>query len=198
MAKNEKYKSQNHMILLYPDNESHLEALAKIEKSYDYLGIIHDRDYWTEKDEKKDSKHKAGELKKKHIHIVIREKNQRWNTAICKELGIDTRFIENVSNFERSLQYLIHLNDSDKAEYNIEETFGTLQNRLIESINKANKTEGEKVSELIEYIENQNEYITIKSFAKYCAINGYWAEFRRSGTIFCKMLEEHNSQFVKK
>ena len=38
------------MILLYPENESHREALDKISKSYDYAGIIHDKDTWTEDD----------------------------------------------------------------------------------------------------------------------------------------------------
>lgn len=38
----EKYRARVHMILLYPDNESHRDALDKITKSYDYAGIIHD------------------------------------------------------------------------------------------------------------------------------------------------------------
>ena len=190
----EKYKSQTHMLLLYPDNEEHVNALSKIEKSYDYLAIQHDRDYFTAKDEQKNPKNKAGTLKKPHFHIIIREKNQRWNTAICKDLGIETRFCEDVSNFERSLQYLIHFNDTDKAQYDVEETFGTLKNRLIESLNKVNKSEGEKVSELIEYIESQKEIITIKNFARYCAQNGYWAEFRRSASIFIKIIDEHNGK----
>lgn len=56
----EKYKSQSHMILLYTDNEIHMQALDKIEKSYDYLAILHDRDIWTEKDEKKTQGIKLG------------------------------------------------------------------------------------------------------------------------------------------
>lgn len=189
----EKYKSKNHMVLLYPDNEQHMLAMEKIMKSYDYLAIFHDRDYFTAKDEKKNPKNKAGTPKKPHYHIVLRFSNQRWSSAITKDLGIEDRFIENVSNFDRSLLYLLHFNDSDKAPYQIDETFGTFQSRLQELVNDVNKSEGEKVNELIEYIESQTESITIKAFARYCAVNGYWAEFRRSASIFIKIIDEHNT-----
>lgn len=67
-----------------------------------------------------------------------------------------------------------------------------MRTKLTESINKCEKSEGEKVVELIGYIESQTEKITIKQFACFCASNGYWAEFRRSATIFIKIIEEHN------
>ena len=88
MSKNDKYRARVHMILLYPDNVEHRDAFQKIAKSYDYAGIIHDKDTWTEEDEKKNPEHKQGELKKEHIHIVLRTPNATWNTALCKELGM--------------------------------------------------------------------------------------------------------------
>lgn len=188
----EKYRSRLHMLLLYPDNENHVEVLAKISKTYDYAGISHDRDYWTEKDEKKNPEHKAGELKKEHIHIVLRTPNATWNTAICKDLGLEEKFCEKVDNFDKALQYLIHYNEPDKFQYSVEDVYGGLRKRLKESIAKNEKSEGEKVCDLIEYIEKQEERITIKAFASYCASNGYWAEFRRSASIFIKIIEEHN------
>lgn len=191
----EKYRARVHMLLLYPDNESHVEVLSKITKSYDYAGITHDRDTWTADDEKKNPEHKQGALKKEHIHVVLRTPNATWNTAICKELGLEEKFCEQVKNIDRALQYLLHYNEPDKTQYSIEDVYGGLRTKLIESIKKNEKSEGEKVVELIEYIETQTTPISIKQFASYCAKNGYWSEFRRSATIFLKVLEEHNIQF---
>lgn len=194
----EKYRGRVHMLLLYPDNESHVEVLSKIMKSYDYAGVTHDRDIWTEEDEKKNPEHKQGELKKEHIHIVLRTPNATWNTAICKELGLEEKFIEPVKNIDRALQYLIHYNEPDKTQYSIDDVYGGLRSKLAESILKNEKSEGEKVSELIQFIKNSDRAISITEFAEHCAKNGYWAEFRRSGAIFVKILEEQNARFCRK
>lgn len=192
MSKKEKYRARVHMILLYPDNEQHREALDKISKSYDYAGIIHDADTWTADDEKENPEHKQGELKKEHIHIVLRTPNATWNTALCKELGIEEKFCEQAKNIDNALQYLIHYNDTDKTTYEIDDVFGSLRTKLIESINRVEKSEGEKVVELIQFIKEYDGRLSITEFAEYCAKNGYWAEFRRSGAIFCKIIDEHN------
>lgn len=188
----QKYRARVHMILLYPDNESHVEVLSKIAKSYDYAGITHDRDVWTEEDEKKNPDHKAGTLKKEHIHIVLRTPNATWNTAICKELGLEEKFCEQVKNIDRALQYLLHYNEPDKTQYSLEDVYGGLRTKLAESIQKNEKSEGEKVVELLEFIEKYEGHLSVTEFARYCAKNGYWAEFRRSGAIFCKIIDENN------
>ena len=190
----EKYRSRVHMLLLYPDDKSHMNALDKIKHSYDHIGILHNKDYFTADDEKSNSAHVAGTLKKAHYHVVLRFNNSVWSSAICKELGIEHNYIENVKRFDNAMQYLIHYNDYDKAQYSIEDCFGNLITRLRESIIKVEKSEGEKVLDLIQYIVDKDEYISVTEFASYCASNGYWAEFRRSGAIFCKMIEERNEQ----
>ena len=191
----DKYRARVHMLLLYPDNESHAQALDKITKSYDFAGIIHDKDTWTEEDEKKNREHKQGELKKEHIHIVLRTNNATWNTALCKELGIEEKFCEQAKNIDNALQYLIHYNDTDKTPYCFDDVFGSMRTKLKESINKNEKSEGEKVVELIDFIKKYDGVLSITDFASYCAKNGYWSEFRRSGAIFVKIIDEHNSYY---
>lgn len=181
MAK-EKYRSRTHLILLYPDCKEHIEALEKIKQKYDYAMILHDKDTTEE-----------GELKKEHWHIVIRFKDGVWSTAICKELGIEHNYIEEVKRFDNALKYLIHYNDKDKYQYSLEEVSGSIKTRLTEIVKKEEKSEAEKVIEIIEYIESQNKRITIKAFANYCASQGYWSEFRRSASIFIRMIDEHNN-----
>lgn len=193
--KNNNYRSRLHMLLLYPENEKHVEVLSKITKSYDYAGITHNRDVWNSDDEKKNPLHKEGENKKEHIHIVLRTHNATWKSAICKELGIEEHLCEQVKSLDRALQYLIHYNEPDKTQYSIDDVYGGLRTKLAESINKVERSEGEKVCDLIAYIESKNELLTIKHFAQFCASEGYWSEFRRSATIFLKIIEEHNQKF---
>lgn len=181
----EKYRSRVHMLLLYPDNKQHCNAIEKIKQSYDYALCLHNRDYTED-----------GELKKEHYHLVLRFNQAVWSSAICKDLGIEHNYIENVKRFDNALQYLIHYNDSEKAQYTIEEVQGNLKQKLVESINKVEKSEGEKVIELIDYIDKQETKITIKSFANYCAQQGYWSEFRRSASIFIRMIDEHNNSLT--
>lgn len=181
---NEKYRSRVHMLLLYPDNETHCKAVEKIKQSYDYAMILHNRDVTSD-----------GELKKEHWHVVLRFKQAVWSSAICKELGIEDRWIESVKKFDNAIQYLIHYNDRDKVQYSVDEVTGNLKIRLTESINKGEKNEVEKVTEIIDYISQQNRKISIKELAIYCAESGCWSEFRRSATILLKILEEHNFRY---
>ena len=191
----EKYRGRIHMLLLYPENKEHCEAMEKIAQSYDYAAIKHDRDVWTEEDEKKNPEHKAGELKKAHWHVLLRYPQAVWNTAISKELGIGENYIEQVKRFNNAIQYLIHYNDKDKTQYEVDEVFGNLAVKLKEIINNSEKGESEKVTDLLDMIRTYEGKISITDFAEYCATNGYWAEFRRSGFIFMKIIEEHNLRY---
>ena len=179
----EKYRSRVHMLLLYPSDIGHVEALEKIKASYDYAYCLHDKDIAED-----------GSTKKAHWHVVLRFNQAVWSSAICKELAIEHNYIENVKRFDNALQYLIHYNDTDKAQYAINEVFGNLKQKLVESINKVEKSEGEKVVELIQFIKGYDGHLRVTDFAEYCALNGYWAEFRRSGSILCKIIDEHNSR----
>lgn len=109
----DKFRNRSFMVLLYEDDETHRNALKKIMVSYDYAGILHNKDITEE-----------GELKNE-------------------------------------------------------------------------KSEGEKVVDLIAYIKEYNGRLSITDFAVYCAKNGYWAEFRRSASILLKIIEEKNNYFDK-
>ena len=180
----EKFRDRTMALMLYPEDSTHVQAIEKIKESYDYAFILHDKDC----DE-------DGVVKKAHWHVVLRFKNQNWNSSIAKDLGIELNYIQKVKNFDNALQYLIHYNDSDKYQYDLSEVKGNLKNRLKEKINASNKTEGEKVMDLIEWIDSYDCIVSVKALARYCAENGYWAEFRRSASIFIKILDEHNMKF---
>lgn len=185
MEKLKKENGRNFCLLLYPEDATHNLALEKIKVNYDYAYILHDKDVTED-----------GEIKKAHWHVVINVgKNARWNTAIADELGITPNYVEKCGKLDRALQYLVHYNEPDKYHYDLEEVHGNLKTRLKIEINKDEKTEGEKVVELLDYIDNHVGYLKIRDFSRYCASNGYWDVFRRSGAIFLKMIEEHNRTY---
>lgn len=184
--KENKYRGRVHMLLLYPEDESHVSALKFIEQNYDYAYILHDKD----NDE-------DGVVKKAHWHVVVRFANATWNTAVAKELNIEPNYIQQARNIDNSLLYLLHYNDKDKTQYDFEETKGPLKQRLVQAMNNINKNEGEKVSELFEYIRTYRGHLTVGDFAVYCSVNGYWSEFRRGATIFLKVIDEHNARYQR-
>ena len=184
----EKFRDRKFCILLYPDNAEHVQALEKIKASYDYACVLHDKDADTG----------TGEVKKAHWHVVlISGKNAIWSSSLSKELGLDVNFIQQCRNVDRALEYLIHYNEEEKYQYSIEEVQGTLKARLNQLINCTNKSESDKVTELIEFIEQYQGYLTISAFSKHCASVGMWDIFRRAGTIFIKIIDEHNNRIAK-
>ena len=158
MSKIENYRSRTHMLLLYPEDLTHRKAYETIQKTYDYASILHNKDVTED-----------GEIKKEHWHVVIRFNQPRWRSALCKDLGIAEYYMEEVKKFDNALQYLIHYNDTDKAQYDINEVQGPLKVRLVESLNKLEKGEGERVVELLQFIENRDKPITVTEFASFCA-----------------------------
>lgn len=181
----EKYRSKVFNLVLYAEDTTHYCALDKIKKNYDYAMICHDRDINSE----------TGEIKKAHYHVVLRFPNAKWNTALAEELGITENYIEESHNFKRSLLYLLHYYDQDKAQYLLNEVSGNLKNNLESFIKNEDKTESEKVIEILEEIDNITEFIQIKVFCMHIAKIGYWDTLRRSSGLILRCIDEHNKKF---
>ena len=185
MEKNSYNYNRNFTLLLYEEDKTHTEALNKIKQRYDYASILHDKDITED-----------GEIKKEHIHCVIRVgNNPRWKSAVAKELGIKENYIEGC-NLDKQLRYLIHFDNKQKYQYNIEKVEGTLKKRLKEIINKEGKTECEKITTIINYIESREERIDITSFSIWCAENGYWDVFRRASQIIIKIIDNKKVNII--
>lgn len=142
MEDNKKNRNRNFTLLFYPEDETHKKALEYVEKNFDYAWILHDKDV-TEN----------GELKKPHIHCVIRVGTiARWRSSVAEELGISLAYIEGCS-LKKQLRYLIHFDNDDKHKYDIEEVHGNLKKKLIDEIEGDTSQEDEKVAKMIFYIE---------------------------------------------
>lgn len=175
-------RSLNWCLVLYPEEDkSHKKALEYIQKNYSCAYITHDMDLLED-----------GTLKKVHTHIVIKFNNYRWRNAIAEELGITPNYLEKCRNLENALKYLIHFNNEEKYQYDIENVHGTLKNKLNMYLNNTDKTESEKVLELIDFINTTPDFLTLNYFIQYVCSIGLYDIYRRSATTFIKLLDEHN------
>lgn len=179
-----KFRARTFCLVLYIEDETHKRALEKVQKSYDYAMCCHDKDV----DEN-------GVIKKEHYHIVLQFKNAKWNTALAEELGITENYLEEARSIKRALLYLIHFYDEDKYQYSTKEVTGPLKKRLEDYINNEGKTESEKVLEILEEIDNTEEYIDFKVFVKHIAKIGYWDVYRRAASTINHYVDLHNKDY---
>lgn len=182
------YKSRKHCLLLYPEDSSHMSAISYIEQNYSYAYILHDKDINQE----------TGEIKKPHYHVIISFNSAKWRSALSKELNISENYIQNCNNYEKALEYLIHYNEELKHQYDIGEVKGNLKQKLVNFLARDGRDENEKAFELIGFIYNYNGYLSIKEFSLHCASVGMWSEFRRSSSIYMRMIDEHNLIYKNK
>lgn len=186
MAKSENhFRDRKFCLLLYPDDETHVKALKTLEKNYDIAYILHNRDKTDE-----------GETKKHHWHVVVRVgQNAVWNTALASELGITPNYIQQARNIDRALMYLIHYNDKYKAQYDVSEVKGNLVKKLKLALVKDDKTEQEKVAELMEVFSNNlGEKLRFTDIVNCAMVKGYYEVVRRATPLFKMLVDEHNKQ----
>lgn len=188
-------KTRNYCAVLYPDCEEHQTAFETLLNDNDIklCGITHDRDEYTEDSEK----HKAGDKKKTHIHLVIEYVNPRTRNGIAKELGINKTALEPCDKLRGAKRYLLHLDDDDKVLYDISEVFGNNSDSVSKAMDKPNIDGNIEAPKLAEYIAQCDYYLTTSSFVKYCCSQRLFSLYRSASHSFHRMLDEHNKQFEK-
>ena len=98
-------------------------------KEFSY--IIHDKDVYTEEDERKNEKYKCGELKPKHIHLLLRffENQPQKLKNIAGWFQIPPNFVSKIHNrWGSAVLYQIHANCPEKYQYDISEVTANFKN----------------------------------------------------------------------
>lgn len=179
-----KFRDRKFVAVLYPEDDTHREAIEKLNSGgYNFAAILHDKDVY------EDGEH-AGELKKPHWHTVIRFKNAVWNTAIAKELGITPNYLEACKDVDSSLLYLVHYGNDKKAQYDYEEVFGPLKLKLATLL--ADTDEGTRALNIVEIVEKSPGPIGFSELIKKAVAAGLYADLRRMGTFAVGLVREHN------
>ena len=192
---NENPRARDFFIELYPDNESHIAVLEKLQKSYNYVGIVHNRDVYEKerKDENGNIKNAIGDLKKEHMHIIVSFSNQRYLNGVAKELELENRFIQKVDSFKKVSRYLIHLDNEEKAQYTLDEIFGSPD--LCTKVKKFCTEEysiTNIICELVEYLDSLDRIVTNGEIARVALSMGYIAQYNRFKSVFNDLVYEHN------
>ena len=162
-------RTRNWSVLFYPDDLP-ADWLAEV-KALGFkwsLSPLHDKDLWTEENEKKNPEHKAGTPKKIHHHAIFQFPSQKTKKQMCELFGSLFGFGDDEENsvkgvqFQKcdsmsgSVQYFIHKNHPKKAQYNVEDIQG-FNGFDVEKYLKHELTQ-EEMRELLDNIEKIIKY----------------------------------------
>lgn len=179
---------QSFMIILYPDDDTHIKALNYIEDNFSYAYILHNLDIDDD-----------GNLKKPHYHVIIHFSDSEKHSIswLSDTLSIPCNYITHTKkSYIHGLRYLVHADDKNKYQYDPQNVVGPLTETLLKSLK--NEIENLKVREIIDLIENYNGVIDIKDFSKVmCELNLY-SYYRRSFAILHLIIKEHNFNYSQK
>lgn len=134
--------------IISPEKVERIIAEKPCIKKWAY--IIHDKDTYTEKEEEQNPLHKAGTLKKPHIHLMMKFYPQQQIPYIAKWFGIPVNFLEKIKcrRFEDAVAYLMHLNAQDKHAYDVSEVHSNYD--VMKELEK--KKDKVKLDELLQQI----------------------------------------------
>lgn len=190
----DKIRSRLWCVLLYPDDPTHVQALESIREQFNYVGILHDKDTWTEDEVKDKPDHKPGDLKKAHYHLILKFTQARWNTALATELGIGINYFEQCRNWEYAAPYLVHDGLNDKFQYDTSELEGPLVPAVMKLL--ADKDENSRVIELMKLIQSMG-YIEYETLVIKACENGMYSDLRRMGYILSRIVDAHNETYAR-
>lgn len=170
------------MLLHYPDNVdqqeliSHLYTLDDVE----WAGIAHDRD---------------GKL---HHHIVCVFPTNWTKLNAAKHLHIDQRWLRGWNSKIKAFQYLVHLNDVTKTQYDLDNIYGPAMDtaqRYCKAKKAAAENESMDMLALIKLIHTFPRGCSTAYALEQIVAHGLYSSFRRSGAIGRELLIEHNKGF---
>lgn len=168
--------------ILYFDDETHKFAYEQLQKNiYKCLYIVHDRDL-----------NEDGEIKKSHIHFVLKFTNARYKKSVAEDLKIEEHLLQVVTSFNSYCTYLIHLDEPMKAQYLPSEVCGNLYNDFLTILSKVDN-ENIKVLKIINYIYD-NQIMSIKSLVTWCCQNGLYDTLRRNYSMFRDIKNEKDGK----
>ena len=154
------------------------ESLSKgIVSNYvqDWLYILHDKDTYTEEDEKRNNEHKKGTLKKAHYHIYLRLKDSTNIKYIASAFNVPENFVSRVKGkWVDVLLYATHRNAPEKHQYSDEEVVSNFDFTTVRDKEEKKKSDNKYLDTIIDKIDsgeireyNLTKYISMKDYIKF-------------------------------
>lgn len=178
----ENERSRLWLVLLYPEDPTHVNALEYIDRNLDYVGICHDRDVDDD-----------GNLKKAHFHVILKFPQARYRNAIVKELGIAPNYMEKMASWNKSARYLLHFGWDEKFQYSETDLIGPLAPTVLK-LTHQNKDEDSRMLDLLALFDDVPFFLSFTDAIHLACQNGLYSEFRRAGYSMKFILDEHNAK----
>ncbi len=196
-TKREQKQSRVFTCELYPDSSSYDCDMLLRRLSYywdKYYYILHDKDVYTEEDYDKylsENKYEPdwviGQRKKPHYHVIGVNGSPCMLGRAAKKFGVPSNHVQPVQKFKNTVQYLIHLNNPNKYQYEPEEII--TNDESLPTILKRKQEAEEKADMLLQFILT-SDVCSITELSKYAIKNHLWDELRRGQHIYTALLNE--------
>lgn len=151
-----------------------------------YAMILHD----------KDINEDTGEIKKPHVHVVLKYGGRRTLTSVqneYKKYGLESRFCD-TCNERAMLRYLIHLDNPEKHQYSKNEIDTNMKVDCETAWNdEISSEEGFRL--LNDFIMNTERKITQAEMNSFALNNGLTKGLRSFGNQLNNARIEHNREF---
>ena len=184
--------SKNIAILLYPDNVDHAKALAQIIRRWDYTYILHDKDITSNTDfivfHGGEVTPGDEDLKKAHYHVLLHLPMKREPSQIARELNIEPRFVQRVSDRTSYLCYLVHTGLYDKYQYNSKDVHSNRPSLFREAVQSV-LTDSERILQVLDIIQYKN--CSDLTFAiRVLCLEGYGSYVNKNFSLIKALVEE--------
>ena len=177
---NKKYR--NYEIILYPENQEHIDVLYKVKKDFKYAYILHNKD-------RKDD----GELKKEHWHVLVFLDNQKTISAFSKMFGLQDskHLIQIVRDKKKAIRYLIHVDNDEKESYDVEDIITNID--IANYFSNLQSDESVDIDNMFSFIDEYQGYLSYRTFFRFVRDSNIWSNYRRNQFAINKLIDEHNS-----
>ena len=166
----EEKRYRHFMILLYPEWGSYTDILQDIKGSFKNYAYI---------------KHIPEEKEKKeHVHLILALDNPRSESSLAKRLELDKRFIQRVKSLRGSCRYLIHADNEEKFQYNLDQVIvsKSFRSTFFRSFDDLMSDEDmlDNIYTFIDTYKDELSYIQLEvELTKYVCSNGFERVFKR-------------------
>lgn len=182
-------KEYQFVFTLYP--ESQQQAIEYVQNNYPCAWALHDKDTYSEANFKKYAKEhdgncpswNIGDLKKPHVHFVVRFPNQRYASGVAKDITkhsgvtVTAPTICKCFNLYSSYVYLWHENDLDKYQYPADIVH-------THNFDPPQPNEGVTEDEQVNTMFDMPHFDSICEMARWAYDNGCWSVFRKNYNLW--------------
>ena len=171
-------KYRHFILLLYPEWDNFKNILGDLKgsfKNYAYIKHIPET-----------------EEKKEHVHFILSLENARTIESISNRVGVPSNLIQNCKSLRASCRYLVHKDDEDKYQYNLDQVVvsHSFKSTFFKSFDDLLSDE-EILDNIYTFIDSYKDLGSIRleiELTKYVCANAFERVFKRYYSTICKYI----------